>query len=361
MDKNNAADAHPSSSNGAVAPPGSLQGSAMHTRRLRERGYRILICLDRSPFSESCLPHALSLAKTFSAGITLVHVMAPHDPAHAQGTDALSWELARQEARVYLEKMQQAAELTLSRPVEIRLEQGRPAERIVSLSRELNADLTVLGSHGEGGGAARDLGGTAAQILAGARNSVFVAHAASPSANIVQPKRILVPLDGSLRTESALPPAARIASACGAELLLVHVVAEPVPNSVLRVGEDLELARQLAQRLELAAKKYLGRLRDQLASEVATVRTLVVRHASERQCLLDLAQNEQVDLIVLSAHGAACDPARAFGGVAVDLLTRLAVPLLALQDLPERDLPRARIGDEALAAPPRGRSAPEGA
>ena len=312
--------------------------STAATRSARAEGmpsrHRILVCLDRSPFSEVCLPYAVSMAKTFGSEITLMHVMQPHyEHAGPQITDAIGWEISRQEARAYLERHEEHTAQELGRPVTTRLEQGHPAERIVGLARELGVDLTMLGSHGEGGVTAWNLGSTVQQVLAVTRGSVFIAHSSS-TAPVVAPKRILVPLDGSLRTESVLPTAARITSAYGAEMLLVHVVQEPVASSVLRTGEELELAMALAARLEASAKRYLEGIRDRLLHEVPAVRTLVVRHANERQCLLDVAQQEHAELIVLSAHGLACDPARSFGSVTAHLLTHSLVPLLVLQDLP---------------------------
>ena len=111
----------------------------------------------------------------------------------------------------------------------------------------------------------------------------------------VSPKRILVPLDGSLRTESVLPIAVRIAKSYGAELLLALVVREPVPTVVLHTQEDLEVARELATRIEAGGKRYLEGLRDQLVREGASVRTLVLRSPDEKQSLLHLSQKERSD------------------------------------------------------------------
>jgi nucleotide-binding universal stress UspA family protein len=343
-------------------------GSAASNPRLDIKppgpGHRILVCLDGSPYSQACLPYGVSLAKTFGSALTLVRVMQPrHEHGHEHGgpqmTDAVGWEISRQEARGYLERLQKEATAALGRPAEIRLEQGHPAERIVDVAREIGADLTVLGSHGEGGVTSWNLGSTVQQVLAVARGSVFVAHSSSVVPVVVSPRRIMVPLDGSLRTESVLPTAARIASAYGAELLLVHVVQEPLPSSVL-AAEDLELARKLAVRLEFGAKRYLDRLGNRLAREVGTVRTLAVRHANERQCLLEIAQRERSDLVVLSAHGAACDPARCFGSVTADLLRNSTVPVLVLQDLPGGALEAVENVGEALAPPLRASFPPQG-
>jgi nucleotide-binding universal stress UspA family protein len=328
-----------------------IMGAAASTVPLHDkelRGHRILVCLDRSPLSEVCLPYAVSLAKAFGSAITLVHVMQPrHENVGPQTNDALGWEISRQEASVYLERLQAETSQALGEPVETRLEQGRPAARIIDLAREIGSDLTVLSSSGEGGVTALNLGSTVQQVLAGARGSVFIAHPSSGPSNVVSVKRILLPLDGSLRSESVLPTAARMAEAYGAEILLVHVVQEPTPNLVLCSVDDLEIARSLAGRLESSAMRYLEGLRDRLAHEAASVRALVVRHVNERQCLFEISQKERSDLIVLSAHGSACDPSRSFGSVTADLLTRSIVPLFVLQDVPESELQRAgKLGNE---------------
>jgi nucleotide-binding universal stress UspA family protein len=216
----------------------------------------------------------------------------------------------------------------------------------------------VLGSHGEAGVAAWNLGSTVQQVLSVTRGSVLIARSGASVSSVAIPKRILVPLDGSLRTESVLPTAARIANTFGAELLFVHVVQEPVASSVLSSEEDLELAKQLAARLEARAASYLEVMHDRLVNEVPAVRTLVVRHPNERQGLLDISQQEQIDLVVLSAHGVACDPARTFGSVTSHLLTHSVVPILVLQDL-RNELERPVDVGAPVAPPLRARFPPE--
>ena len=338
----------------------STGASSTHLTDAHRYGRRILVCLDRSALSEVCIPHAVSIARTFGSAVTLAHVMQPSQGrAGAPTNDALVWEIARQEARGYLESFEKQLSLTLERPVETRLEQGRPAERIVELAREIAADLIMLGTRGAGGSPVGTLGSTVQQVLSAARSSVFVAHS-SASVPATPSKRILVPLDGSLRTESVLPVAARLATAQGAEMLLIHVVQEPLPSELLRADDDIELARKLAARLEVGAKRYLERLQEQLAHDGAAVRTVIARHASAQQCIVEISQKEQAELIVLSAHGATCDSSRSFGSVAAYLLTHSKVPLLVLQDLPERG-PHADSDLDGKRAPPplRASFAPE--
>jgi len=316
----------------------------------RIRRHRILACVDLSPFTHVCLAYSVSLARALQSDLTLLHVMQPRHEYAGRHTDALDWEIARQQAYDHLERLQDEAARALGRPVETRLEQGHPVERIVEVEREIHADLTVLGSHGASGITAWELGSTARQVVELLCGSVFVAHAASAAPVVPSPHRILVPLDGSQRTEFVLPTAARIARAYRAELILVHVIQEQVPTSVLHATEDLELARQLASHLEVSARSYLERLRAGLVRDGTVVRTIVVRHANQRRPIVEVAKHERAELIIVAAHGAACDRDRACGSVTEYLLMHSVVPVLMLQDLPEAELHRINFGQ--VDAPP---------
>ena len=64
----------------------------------------ILVPLDGSSLAECVLPHAIAIAKAFSAQITLVHVL--EHPATSRGSsnvDPLDWSLNRLAANLYLD------------------------------------------------------------------------------------------------------------------------------------------------------------------------------------------------------------------------------------------------------------------
>jgi nucleotide-binding universal stress UspA family protein len=67
------------------------------------------------------------------------------------------------------------------------------------------------------------------------------------------------------------------------------------------------------------------------------MRALVVRHASEHHGLLEVAERENVELIVLSAHGADYAASRSLGSVTAFLLTHARTPLLTFQGMHERE------------------------
>ena len=300
--------------------------------------HRILVCLDRSSSSDGCVAYALWLAKLFDSEVTLAHVMQTGGSKSRgpQAIDTLGWEVSRQEAASYFDLLGRKVGAALGRPVGIRIEQGRPAERIVDVARDIGADITVLANPRESGGGWR-LGDTVQHVLAASRSSVLLAHSASGMAVKPAPTRFLVPLDGSGRAESVLPAVARMARERGCEVLLVHVVAEPIKTALLSSTEDFALAERLADVQEQRAKQYLERLRGQLARDVPLVSTLVTRSVNGPQILVQSSVGQHTDLIVLSAHGTTCDSFRSFGGMTGFFLSYAKVSLLVLQDLPEGD------------------------
>jgi nucleotide-binding universal stress UspA family protein len=315
----------------------------------RGQGIRhVLVCLDRSLLAEACLLQARFIADAFGARMTLLHVLASHEGDQTPSrSDALDWELARREAEQYLTEIQIRLEQQgfARERVATEVTQGRPAERIVTVARGIDADLTVLSSHGEGGIGSCNLGSTTQQVLALTPGSVLVAPSDVGASRSVPAKRILVAVDGSLRNQSVLPEVAQLARYHGAEVLLVHIVAEPKPTAVLSTEDDLSLARLLASRLQVGAERYLSQLRERLFAEIAGVETLVLREPDERRALLDAAVQRQADLLVLAAHGTTCDAERPFGSVAAYVLAHGKLPLLVLQDLSA--LERESVGPNA--------------
>jgi nucleotide-binding universal stress UspA family protein len=155
-------------------------------------------------------------------------------------------------------------------------------------------------------------------------------------------KRIFVPLDGSIRSESVLPTAIRLARSEGAEIVIAHVTNDPIRTAVLFLEEDLALARELADRLTARADAYVEQVRVRLNDESpigARARVALGRSADHRSGLMALAASERADLVLLSAHGSACNARRPFGSVTSYFIAHSNVPVLIVQDL--RTKPRS--------------------
>jgi nucleotide-binding universal stress UspA family protein len=143
-------------------------------------------------------------------------------------------------------------------------------------------------------------------------------------------QRILVPLDGSLRAERAIPVAARLASASHSSIVLVRVIDVFLDFSWQIAGvppdetDALEVARA-------NANAYLEEM-----AEVDVVRgldvTTRVLEGRPADAILHVAQSIQADLIVMSSHGHTGLKRWVLGSVAQVIERHSSIPVLLLRD-----------------------------
>ena len=113
----------------------------------------ILVPIDFSPHSDAALDRAVDFAKAFGAKIHLLHSYAvlvqgvmPYDFAVPDGV----WDGIRKVAEHKLEEFRQSV---ASEGLEVSSEVSpvMPSEAILAVSREIGADLIVMGTHGHTG------------------------------------------------------------------------------------------------------------------------------------------------------------------------------------------------------------------
>lgn len=293
---------------------------------------RILIPLDGSMLAECVLPHAVTLGRAAGARLALLQVVEPLPEGDSVTTDPLHWHLRKAESQAYLDEVgKRLRELGLT--VESVQLEGPAAERIVEYARELDADLILLSSHGQSGLSPWNVSSLVQKVILRANRSVMIIRAyemRTPQLDTLSYRRILVPMDGSRRAESALPVAAMLA--VEGEILLASVVERPeMPRRSPLSADDAELAEKIVTRNRDEVEKYLDQLKAWLPQKVST-RLLVADSAV--MALHRLAQEENVDLITLSAHGYSGDVHRPYGSLVTSFIVYGSTPLLIIQDLP---------------------------
>ena len=162
--------------------------------------------------------------------------------------------------------------------------------------------------------------------------SILLVPSAVPEVEEAIYRRILVSLDGSPRSESAISTAVRIAVHQNAELILIH--ATPTPEFLRNVAlepEDVELYRQLSQRNDLAARKYLDRIRQSLANCDVVVRTVILKNGDVRRLLAEAIIVQSADLLVMSSHGHSGYGDVPSGDVSRFILSRSHIPVLMVR------------------------------
>ena len=111
-------------------------------------------------------------------------------------------------------------------------------------------------------------------------------------------KRILYPVELSTPVHHGLPAAAELARRSGAELLLANAIDFPYPY-MSQVSVSFDIERYYGE-MEEAVERRLREAAEQTGEDVST-RTIILRGNPARR-IVELADDEPVDLIVMPTH-----------------------------------------------------------
>ena len=133
----------------------------------------------------------------------------------------------------------------------------------------------------------------------------------------MQPKRILVPLDGSPLAEFALNEVGEIAELTDSQVILLHVV--PTIEDVIHGGGEVFTIDQQWERRRASALDYLKSITRRpewqgVKSEIA------VEMGNPAEVIVDFAQRQNIDRIVITTHGRSGISRWSFGSVAHKVL-----------------------------------------
>jgi len=287
---------------------------------------RILVPLDGSDMAERALAPALALAKAMSAKLFFVRVAIPLtlnlDPKLYQRMI----EVRQVEAKRYLRSFQPSSSSTLV-DIETQVLVGRAARSIINFAQEKGIDLIVMSSHGRSGVNRWIYGSVADKVLHNAPCAKVIIH---PQV-IIEPfsiKRILVPLDGSSLAELALEPARALAEAVSAELISLHVTSTPQID--VQPVPGWPGLNAVAEAADQEADAYLQGVQAAMGDSPVSIRSLCASGpAAER--IIDIADSQQVDLIVMCSHGRSVIERRVFGSVAEKVLRGANCVTLVIQ------------------------------
>ncbi|MCX7044251.1 MAG: universal stress protein [Candidatus Sumerlaeota bacterium] len=298
----------------------------------------LLIPLDGSTMAEAVLPAAAQMALKCRARVTLLHVIERDAPASVHGQSHL---VKAEQAEAYLKRIAASAF-----PPEVKVDwhvhpnQVRDvAHSLAEHAEEFTPDLIVLCAHGES--RLRDwISGSIAQQVVHQRTAPVLQLQPDASGAIVFPfRQMLAPLDGNPAHEVALPIAAGVSVACGAQIHLLMVVptSETLSGSQAMAGSFMPEAMRAVLDIEVEqATQYLGRHVAELKGmglglEVAGT----VTRGDPADQITQIAKDRKADLIVLGTHGKTGMEAFWEGSLAARLLRRIPASFL-LAPAPEK-------------------------
>jgi nucleotide-binding universal stress UspA family protein len=260
---------------------------------------RIMVPLDGSSAAEIVLPYAGWIAAKFGAEIILVSVLKiPRD-----GKDQLyRYYLERTQGQVQRQLKTWGARKGVMVKHEVLL--GRPSSEILRYADESNVSLITMASHSRPDPDARFLGNIPAKVLRATGKPVLLIRAPADRTALRRKtliRRILLPLDGSIVGETALPYAETLAQGLGSELVLFHVIKPSVPIGI----EFPTMSNVYEEELEQArasAVVYLDKVEKALQDKgVSTSRAIDLGPPADH--IVDYAAANAIDLIAMSTHG----------------------------------------------------------
>lgn len=268
---------------------------------------KILVPLDGSELAERVVLPAIRLAEAIRADIVLLTVVSPLPrPDHADTVEGVV-QTRRYEAGLYLKGVRNHF-LPSSAAVETAVLSGPAAQTIITYAKEQAVDLIIMTTHGRSGLTRWTLGRVAEKVLRRAPCPTVILR----SEQALAPehiRRVLLPLDGSPLAEAVLEPTLTVARDLQAEVLLLRVIEPVVPFA--RGWEETAVSPSELQ----TAQAYLEKVQQNVrAWDVKSSCQVTAGPAAE--AIIDFADTNQIDLIVLSSLGSSGFQFWLFGSVA---------------------------------------------
>jgi nucleotide-binding universal stress UspA family protein len=295
----------------------------------------LLVPLDGSPLAERALPYAADLVRRANGRLVLTRAVegdANDDPDTRQSADLT-------DADSYLHALaEKLAEHGLS--VQHSTPFGDIDEQIAAEAEQRGADMIVMATHGRDGLARLFSGSVAEEVLHHTTRPIMFIRAeddaTTPAAPLPTGARVLVPLDGTPFSETALAPARELAQLLGGEVMLLSVISPPPPPATTELAFatanyiefDLEEARRESQ-------AYLGRVAQQHGLDPARAHA-TVQYGGTADGIAEAIEKSGAAVVVMATHARSGLSRLLFGSTATDTLHQITVPLVLL-----------RVGDDA--------------
>ncbi len=290
---------------------------------------KILVAIDGSETSEKALELVAGLSSSLGTEVVLLAVTDSR--AHFDEGEAESSDDDAENAAKYLEhKAAPLREMGLS--VSPKVESGSAADTILSVAKDIGADVIAMATH-RGSAIARGiLGSVTDRVMRASELPVLAVYPESGQSSAKQswtPSTVIVPLDGSELAEQSVSAAIEIAESCGAELIFVRAVRLPSyavsgPGAEF-YGQDYGVSSNregaeeyLSQFVEMAKSKGIS------ASAHAALGNPAAR-------LIEESNNVPDAMIVITSHGRGGMRRMVLGSVADKIVRASHHPVLVLK------------------------------
>lgn len=320
---------------------------------------KILCAVDFSDFSHLILTYGKALALEFDATLYLCHIVSDMVMLSSHGQAFIASEQVTKErlehGQAHLENL--AREHGLKG--EIIVSPGHPADEVTQICQEKNIDLVIVATHGGSGIKRFLIGSVTDRLVKTLACPLLVLQAREDHLSFeknfhIPMKRILVGCDFSPGSKFAFDYALSLAQEFQAELHLVHVIKpekqiELTTADYMKIQEGDYLGWNRADFINLnkhATEEEWDR-RNRLLSRLDRQLSSLVPEESRNWCvpvtsllegepykeLINYAEQNQMDMIVLGVHGHSFLEKFLVGSTTDRVISRSSCPVLAVRQI----------------------------
>lgn len=278
---------------------------------------KILVAIDGSISSMHALRESFKFAEAEKCWMTVVSVIPPYlGDLDTTGVGNVIATMRKPCEDALAEAVRLAGEAKIM--IRTTCEEGEAHERIIDLSDAENYDLIVTGRKGQHRLERAFVGSVTARIIGYSHRDVLVV----PNDAGIGWKKILFATDGSKYSEAAATKAIDFAKSYGGELIIMSVVDVPVEF----YGESPEAWDKLV----VKARVYTDRAKQRAEAAGVNVQTYV-REAETWQAIIDMANEQKADTIIMGSHGRTGLKRLLMGSVTEKVIGHAPCPVLVVK------------------------------
>ena len=297
----------------------------------------ILCPTDFSDSSAHALDQAVVIGGWYKARIAALHVVSPIflavpglAPASGEAVDGTEMESLRKETADRF-----GAATTAGIGLDILIDVGQPANRILDRAASLPADMVVMGTHGTSGFEHLVLGSVTEKVLRKAMCPVLTVPPRAQATSSLPFKRLLCAVDFSDSSLTALHYAFSLAQESDAALTMLHVLEWPWEEPPPPMLEELpfEQGFALAEYRRYCETSATEELESLVPAAVRASHQPITRLRSGKPYvqILHVAAEEHSDLIVIGVRGRNPLDMTLFGSTTNQVVRRATCPVLTLR------------------------------
>lgn len=290
---------------------------------------RILLPLDGSRLAEAAIPYGAELAARLGSELILFHVCArEHQPFQSMHQLYLT-EAAKGLERHMEKKFPRCEDWVVRTETVV----GEPADAICEYAEKNDIRLIVMADHGSSGSKLWTLGSVADKCVRAVKIPVLLIRL--KEGRLIEGRkrlisRILVSLDGSGTSETAVTYAAEMAKGLKASITLYRM-AEGKYFPTDDASAPMAVAPILAAE-EKQARAYLTRIEKALRQRGIPVTHRVTQGVDAAAEILEQGEKIKADIVVMSSRGRSKIARWVFGSVAQKILLEGDLPLLLVRE-----------------------------